>query len=376
MRFLSLEQFLKIYSKNDLKDFDDFMRKTQVKIGSNLKPLNVYAFDKSISINDLQIIFENIVNRNEYLTRFYVKSLKVDDTPMHEEKPMTATKMNNNEKINYKNVIRNMFYKEILYKTKSGFENNPTYMQVLADFYLHNIIDYKLLTPSALHYIREGHIGGVFSSFYFRASIMNPYLVYSLNHSLLKGEKIFTPTLGWGSYCYGFLECPLVKEYVGTDVIPSVCKKVQNFADAFYPERKTVIYCEPSEDLAKNSNFRKKYREHFDIVFFSPPYFRLELYSGGEQSTTRYKSYDEWLHEYWKKTIELCYHVLVPGGKMCYILSGYGSENTTQYDLLNDMNSISKDVFHSSPRKLNMYNKDVHVTKHRETDEKIIIFKK
>jgi hypothetical protein len=112
-------------------------------------------------------------------------------------------------------------------------------------------------------------------------------------------------------------------------------------------------------------------------VFFSPPYFRLELYSGGKQSTTRYKSYDEWLSEYWRKTIELCHHVLVPGGKICYILSGYGSENTNgTYNLIQDMNNITKDVFGCSPRTLNMYNKDVHVTKHRETDEKIIIFKK
>ena len=191
-----------------------------------------------------------------------------------------------------------MFYKDILEKTKSGLENNPTYMQVLADFYLHNIIDYKILTPSALHYIKQGRIGSVFSSYYFRASIMNPYLVYSLNHSLLKGTKIFTPTMGWGSYCYGFLECPYVSEYVGTDVISNVCKKTQQFADTFYPSKTTTIYCEPSEDLAKNYNFKKKYREHFDVVFFSPPYFRLELYSGGKQSTSRYKSYDEWLDKY------------------------------------------------------------------------------
>ena len=380
MKFLSLEQFLEIYSKNNLKSFDDFMKKTKVRIGTNIKPLAQYSYDKNISNSDLQMIFENIQNRNEYLRRFYMTSLKVPTSSdeMHiSEKPMISSKMNNNEKVNYKNIIRNMFYKDILEKTKSGLENNPTYMQVLADFYLHNIIDYKILTPSALHYIKQGRIGSVFSSYYFRASIMNPFLVYSLNHSVLKGTKIFTPTMGWGSYCYGFLESPYVTEYVGTDVIPNVCKKTQQFADTFYPSKPTTIYCEPSEDLAKNSIFKKKYREHFDVVFFSPPYFRLELYSGGKQSTSRYKSYDEWLDKYWRKTIELCDFVLAPGGKICYILSGYGSENTNgSYNLIQDMNNITKDVFKCSPKILKMYNKDVHVTKHRETDEKIIIFKK
>jgi hypothetical protein len=89
--------------------------------------------------------------------------------------------------------------------------------------------------------MKKGRLGSVFSSYYFRASIMNPYLVYSLNHSLLKGTKIFTPTLGWTSYCYGFLECPMVKEYVGTDVIKSVYDKTCKFIKENYKEKQTDI---------------------------------------------------------------------------------------------------------------------------------------
>ena len=83
-------------------------------------------------------------------------------------------------------MIRNIHYEDILKNTYSGIENNPTFMKVLYDLYINRIIDYKILTPSAIHYIMDGRIGSVFSSFYFRASIMNPYLVYSLNKSLLK----------------------------------------------------------------------------------------------------------------------------------------------------------------------------------------------
>jgi hypothetical protein len=232
------------------------------------------------------------------------------------------------------------------------------------------------LTPSALFYIQEGRLGSVFSSFYFRASIMNPFLVYSLNHSVLKGTKIFTPTLGWTSYCFGFLECPLVKEYVGTDVITDVCKKTADFAKTQYPDKEVRIFCHPSEDLMKNAGFKKKYREHFDVVFFSPPYYKLELYAGKNQSTTQYKTYEEWLTKYWEETIRLCHYVLEPHGKMCYILSGYGSENTDdQYDLLGDMNKIAKKYFTFKSQQP-MYNKDVHSTKHKETAEQIMIFQK
>jgi 16S rRNA G966 N2-methylase RsmD len=147
--------------------------------------------------------------------------------------------------------------------------------------------------------------------------------------------------------------------------------------ESLLKERKKIdIYCQPSEVLFRNASFLKKYREHFDVVFFSPPYYRLELYKGGQQSTDVYKTYEEWLAGYWEETIKLCYHVLQKHGQLCYILSGYGSENTKeQYDLLKDMNAITKKYFRlksSQP----MYNKDVHSTDHKETNEKIVIFRK
>jgi len=373
MKILQLSNFLKLFESDEI-NFSEFMRKAKVRTSAGLVPLKEYAERRDIDKVKLRVLFENIRDKNEYLTRFYNLSMRVQPDYMHIiEPPMKNKQMNNNIVINYKNVIRNMHYKGILQDTESGLEGIPTYMNVVKDLYVNYIIDYKILTPSALHYIEQGRLGSVFSSFYFRASIMNPYLVYSLNHSVLKGTKIFTPTLGWSSYCYGFLECPYVLEYVGTDVIPDVCKKTQEFA-SMYPTKKTKIFCEPSENLAKSSVFRNKYREHFDVVFFSPPYYRLELYKGVNQSTEKYKTYEDWLDGYWEETIQLCQHVLEKGGRLCYILSGYGSENTKeQYDLLEDMNKITKKYFkmHSSQP---MYNKDVHSTKHKDASEKIMIF--
>ena len=217
-------------------------------------------------------------------------------------------------------------------------------------------------------------MGSVFSSFYFRASILNPYLIYSLNEQLLKGTKIFTPTLGWSSYAKGFLESTQVIEYVGTDVIPQVCKKTEQLLKTY--NVKSKICCKPSEDLFKSKSFLKQYKNHFDVVFFSPPYYKLELYNSDNQSTSRYKDYDDWLKKYWETTIKLCLHVLEQNGKLCYILSGYGSQNTTKkYDLIEDMNTITKKYFELDEIRP-MQNKNVHSTKHRETGEQIILFHK
>jgi hypothetical protein len=83
---------------------------------------------------------------------------------------------------------------------------------------------------------------------------MNPYLVFSLNQSIFRAKTVFTPTLGWSSYYYGFAESG-IEEYVGVDVIPNVCSKVSNFAEKFYPHIKTDIYCTPSESLLKIISF-------------------------------------------------------------------------------------------------------------------------
>jgi len=378
MEILKIEDFIKqFHKKNENMTFTEFKNSGKVRIGEKLRPLKEYVLEKKIENQDLKLLFENIKNRDDYLTRFYNLSLRIQPDKIHINiPPMKKNHMNNNHETMFKNIIRNIHYKGILLETESGIENNPTYMKMLFDLYLRNIIDYKLLTPSAIFYMKNGRLGSVFSSYYFRASIMNPYLVYSLNKSILHGTRIFTPTLGWSSYCYGFLECPEVIEYVGTDVIQDVCSKTEQMCKSHINRVKYEIFCKPSEDLSKSKSFIDKYKNHFDVVFFSPPYFKLELYKGGKQSTDRYNTYDEWLEKYWLATIQLCHRVLEKGGRLCYILSDYGSQTTkNHFELLSDMNNITKKYFHLKNIQP-MFNKNVNVTSHRDTNEKILIFEK
>jgi len=384
MKLLTETKFLDIFEGPNSKTLREFINTARVIIRDRIVLLKEYTKEKNIPIEDIKLLYEFILNRNEYLSRFYTKSLKIVEPIIIQEKPMPKTKMNNNKLVNYKNIIRNMYFFEILQKTHSGLENLPSFLDVLINLFKKELIDYKILTPSARHYIKEHRLGSILSSFYFRASIMNPYLVYSLHETLLLGQRIFSPTLGWSSYAYGFLSCPSVSEYVATDVIPHVCTNTQLFCNEYFPEKRVDIYCSPSEELAKNKLFLKTYREYFDTVFFSPPYYELELYPGKKQSTTQYKSYEEWLEKYWMKTIEMCFYVLKPGGKLCYILSNYNSnmENSQgfQIDILEDMNNIVKRFFIKNDAKhrmmIPMHNKNDNMTgeNHRETAEKIMIF--
>jgi len=378
MKLISKSNFLYKYkdSPADSQNFTQFFNSAiVVDQKGNEKMLRNYKKD-NIDKESIEQLFHEIQNRKEYLTRFYNTSLNVDENNLHlyEKEPMNKADLNNNEDVQYKNLIRNLHYLDILQKTKSGFENTPSYLQIINDLFKKNKIDYKLLTPSALFYIKNGRLGSVFSSFYFRASILNPYLIYSLNESVLKGTKIFTPTLGWSSYLFGFFESKITQEYVGTDVIKNVCEKTKVLGEQY--SKKSEIYCKPSEDLLKDEKFLNKYKNYFDVVFFSPPYYKLELYDGDKQSTNRYPDYHTWLNEYWENTIKLCHKVLQNNGKLCYILSGYGShENNTFLDLVKDMNAVTE-MYFQKKEILKMDNKNVHSTKHRFTGEKIMIYVK
>ena len=369
---ISLEYFLNLFEYKNIS-FNKFLNLASVKIGEETIPLKEYIQKKEIDLQIIKLLFENIRNRYDYLTRFYNKSLLYDPRIIHIlEEPMKNNHMNNNNNVQYKNIIRNMFFWEILKYTQSGMKNHPTFLEVLDDLYNHYIIDYKILTPSSIHYMKENRLGSVFSSYYFRASILNPYLIYSLNKSIFNATTVFTPTLGWGSYYYGFAESGMT-HYVGVDVIPTVCKKIEQFSKKYYPYIQTNIICSPSENLLNNREFINKYKNFFELIFFSPPYFKLEIYKGGKQSTTQYPTYESWLENYWEKTIQLCEKLIIKNGKgrLCYILSSYGKDD--ECNLLKDMNNITKKYF--KLKKIQpMFNKNVHVTSHRDTNEKIMIF--
>ena len=77
--------------------------------------------------SNLKYLYEHLENREEYLRRFYKKSLKLKPTPLHDlskTSPMKQYELNNNNSlVQYKNIIRNIHYLDILENTQSGFNH-------------------------------------------------------------------------------------------------------------------------------------------------------------------------------------------------------------------------------------------------------------
>ena len=371
---LTLAGFLKQFSTHNINK-NTFLRLAKVRVHNNLFTLIEYAQRKNLTQEQLQIIYDfSVTNKITYLNSFFQKSLHIPSNLNLQKdwKKWSSLKPNtqipgNNENMKYKNIIRNLHYIEILQKTTTSIDNLRPYLVVLKELFNKNIIDYKLLTPSGIDLIKKHNFGSVMSGFYFRASIMNPFFIYGLSQKYFPKGSVFTPTLGWSSYAYAFCQNPNITEYVGVDVIPSVCSKTRAMCRKFH--KPDNIYCKPSETLLLNKTFMKKYQNHFDIIFFSPPYYDLEEYSGKNQSTNMYKTYPEWLEEYWHNTIKLCQHVLSKQGKMCYIISGF-NKNT---QMISDMNVITKKYFKLG-KSIPMKNSNVKITKHKTPNEMIFLW--
>ena len=111
MKFLELEEFLKIYRRSpaDNLTVDEFIKVATVVIGKKSYSLNDYMQSKNIDKNKIGILLKNIQSRKEYLTRFYNMSLRLYNKNMYIHgniKPMKENHMDNNTGTIYKNLIK------------------------------------------------------------------------------------------------------------------------------------------------------------------------------------------------------------------------------------------------------------------------------
>ena len=114
LSIISLEEFLNIFKTKKPATLQDFLKHAQVRSGDKLILLREYRLKHNIDLDDIKLLFHHIEHKNEYLTRFYNMSLRIPENLHINETPMKNKHMNNNELVVYKNIIRNLFYLEIL----------------------------------------------------------------------------------------------------------------------------------------------------------------------------------------------------------------------------------------------------------------------
>ena len=254
----------------------------------------------------------------------------------------------------YGRICKNINF-EKFFSTKKLYSNDFEYTfglmkAMFEDFKLRN----SLVGPAFFDHICkiDSDYGQFWTDFMMgcnRASIFNPATYKGILEELLPGETLFAPVMGWNAYQLAFYSSKFT-HFVSTDVIPEVVangkelhKEWQAYRDRSLfelPDKTVKLYCCPSEQLAKDTDFVAMYQGRVDAVLFSPPYYDLEIYDSEDQSFTNYPNYNDWLLNYWEATVMLAHRVLKPGGRFAFVISNYRNKAKQEVTISQDMRDI------------------------------------
>ena len=148
--------------------------------------------------------------------------------------------------------------------------------------------------------------------------------VAKIIYDMFEAETILDFSMGWGDRLAGFYASEHGKHYVGLDprkenhpIYKEQSEFYQKHLGFFEHNRKCDFHCSPAEDF----DFAP-YKEHFDMVFTSPPYFSVERYSYDDtQSWVRYKDIDDWNKDFLHSTLGNLWDSIKVGGYLLVNIS-------------------------------------------------------
>jgi hypothetical protein len=155
-------------------------------------------------------------------------------------------------------------------------------------------------------------------------------------------KRVLDPCCGWGGRMLGTLATAEDAMYVGCEPDPNTFKGLKGILeDSALPQAvrsRALVLEKPAEvglvDIAA--------MEKFDLVLTSPPYFNLELYTAGDQSTTSHKTWEEWTEKWLKPVILGCLSCLKEEGISCWSVKDFKSDK--KYPLATITKKIHKDA--------------------------------
>ena len=285
-----------------------------------------------------------------------------------------------------KRLIRNLFYKELLDLTvvSNTVKAHVSFWQSLLNMFNRLELEDRFFAPSSIGLCLKNNknLFYLFQAYQPKASIFNPYTIKWILSEVIdkvsdftgKNKTFFTPVLSWSAYLMAFMHTENYQTYVGVDVMPTVCQKNRQLAEWYAKEKSVSIQCSPSESLP--DAFLMEYREFFDTIMVCPPYYNMEIYPEGQQSTSTYPNYESWLKNYWSATVEHCFTLAKPGCIFALIINDYCDLNGTNYELTRDLDAIVKRYFNpismyrlknrTSPLRMNT----------KDRTEKLLLYKK
>lgn len=373
------QEFIKLFKLNKTISFEDFSQQLSVLNGSDTSGAFVVRSDLDTFVARVAKKDDRKSRLDTYKRKLYKMIVEEPEVALGEWFKRTAAITENLDyyfqipdadilngdtfagrtNAKYGRICKNINF-EKFFNTKKLYTNDFEYVfgmmkAMFEDFKLRN----SLVGPAFFDHICkiDGDYGQFWTDFMMgcnRASIFNPATYKGIVDELFEGETLFAPVMGWNAYQTAFYSTKF-KHFVATDVIPEVVKNGKELHKEWQanadrslfevPEKTVKLYCCPSEDLAKSTDFVAMYQNKVDAVLFSPPYYDLEIYDSEDQSFTNYPDYNDWLLKYWEATVMIAKQVLRPGGRFAFVISNYRNKAKEEVTISQDMRDVVETHF-------------------------------
>jgi len=149
----------------------------------------------------------------------------------------------------------------------------------------------------------------IFRLYYGSISIFKPINAMKI-YTQFKPKCVLDFTMGWGGRLVG--ACVLnIEKYIGIDSNPELENPYKLMTEFLRNHSTTEIELYFTDALTIDYS-----KLEYDMVFTSPPYYNIELYSGTEKKTEQ-----EWNTEFYQPIFENTYQHLKTGGFYCLNVS-------------------------------------------------------
>ncbi len=159
---------------------------------------------------------------------------------------------------------------------------------------------------------------------------------------------------GWGDRLLSAIFCK-IKYYEATDPNLDMHSCYNSMIETFVPKTRHKNYIIHKNGFLE-ANIKKT---NFDIVFTSPPFFTLEIYSKhNENSVVKFSTETDWINNFLIKSLIKSYNLLKAGGHMILYMGGSKEVMSAMYKLSNIMEYLGIIYFYEkTPRGIYVWKK-------------------
>jgi hypothetical protein len=284
----------------------EFNKKNILQNIKDFKPLIFYEKPKNLNKNNLsKFIFSNKNNKQYFIIK------------------------ENFLKTEYINSITDYFSEKVRVKCKFGNKLSPL------EYWTKYKIDIIKETQEKYHSITIHNLRETIYNNKLNIKLCNNFRITValtiLNY--FKPNSWLDISAGWGDRLLSAIFCK-IKYYEATDPNLDMHSCYDNMIQTFIPKSKQKNYIIHKNGFIE-AQFKKK---DFDIVFSSPPFFTLEIYSKHkENSVVQFRTEKEWCDNFFLKTLIKSYNLLKAGGYMILYMGGSRYVMDTMFRLSNIM---------------------------------------